>query len=296
MKDIYGIITALITPLTNHFAVDIESLKELVSYQINSGIHGLFIGGTTGEGPLLRIDERKLMAEKVLEFVSNRLPVIVHTGSESLEKTLELTKHAENIGADAVGIVLPYYYNYSQNAIFKYFKDIAEQADIPIFIYNIPSRTGNNIDVSTIKKLNREFSQIIGLKDSSKNIVYLSEVLFNLPKNFIVLVGSDALVFPGILLGCKGVISAISNVFPELLVELYKKLNTGDLSEARNMQSKILRVRKLLRKYPYISVYKTALQLRKINIDNVVKSPLRKMNDKEKSNLFNELRDLGLLN
>ncbi|MEX2689909.1 MAG: dihydrodipicolinate synthase family protein [Candidatus Njordarchaeum guaymaensis] len=136
---------------------------------------------------------------------------------------------------------------------------------------------------------------MIGLKDSSKNIVYLSEVLFNLPKNFIVLVGSDALVFPGILLGCKGVISAISNIFPELLIKLYKKLNTEDLSETRDIQSKILRARIILRKYPYISVYKTVLQLRKININDVVKSPLHKMNDKEKSNLFNELRNLGLL-
>ncbi|MEX2689910.1 MAG: dihydrodipicolinate synthase family protein [Candidatus Njordarchaeum guaymaensis] len=128
-----------------------NTLKELIAFQMKSGIHGLFICGTTGEGPLLGIDQREAVAENAVDFVNGRVPIIIHTGTERLDKTLELTLHAEDIGADAVGIVVPYYYNYSQKELFEYYKEIARKTEIPICIYNIPPRTGNNIDVSTIK-------------------------------------------------------------------------------------------------------------------------------------------------
>ncbi|MCD6491059.1 MAG: dihydrodipicolinate synthase family protein [Candidatus Korarchaeota archaeon] len=262
---------------------------------MKSGIHGLFICGTIGEGPLLGIDQREAVAENAVDFVNGRVPIIIHTGTERLDKTSELTLHAEDIGADAVGIVVPYYYNYSQKELFEYYKEIARKTEIPIFIYNIPSRTGNNINVSTIKRLNTEFSQIIGLKDSSKDIIFLSEVLSNLPKSFIILIGSDALIFPGLLLGCKGAISTISNAFPELLIELYNKIEERDLTMAKEIQFKILQARNILSMHSYIAVYKAILRLKGIPIQNIVMEPLHKISSEEANRLFEALKRIGLI-
>lgn len=291
-RKIEGVITALLTPFTEEGDVDEEALRELVEFQVKSGIHGLYPCGTVGEGPTMSIEQRKRVAKIVVDQVKARIPVIVHIGAIDTTMTVELAKHAEEAGADALGCVTPYYFTLDDDAIIEHYRRVAEAVRIPIFVYNIPHRTNINITPNLMAKL-AKIPNIVGVKDSSRDFTQLCEYIEKLGKSFTVICGTDALMIPALFMGAKGSISAISNVFPELFVNAYDAYKKKDYEKAITLQLKIIAARKAFAK-PTIAPLKEALKIRGFKA-GTVKNPLRPMTKKETMELRNSLIELGLI-
>lgn len=291
-RKIEGIITALLTPFTEKGDIDEEALQELVEFQVKSGIHGLYPCGTVGEGPTMSIEQRKRVAEIVIGQVKARIPVIVHIGAINTTMTVELAKHAEKVGADALGCVTPYYFTLDDDAIIEHYRRVAEAVRIPLFVYNIPHRTKINITPNLMAKL-AKLPNIIGIKDSSRDFTQLCEYMEKLGKGFTVICGTDALMIPALFMGAKGAISAISNVFPELFVDAYDAYKKKNYEKAIELQFKIIVVRRVLAK-PTVAPLKEALKMRGFRA-GTVKNPLRPMTEKEIIELRNSLKGLGLI-
>lgn len=238
-RKIEGIITALITPFTKEGNIDEEALQEIVEFQVKSGIHGLYPCGTIGEGPTMSIEQRKRVAEIVVDQVKARIPVIVHIGAINTTMTVDLAKHAEKLGADALGCVTPYYFTLDDHAIIKHYKRVAETVHIPIFVYNIPHRTNINITPNLMVKL-AKIPNIKGIKDSSRDFTQLCEYIERLGEGFTVICGTDALIIPALFMGAKGAVSAISNAFPELFVDCYDAYKKRNYEKAIALQFKII--------------------------------------------------------
>jgi len=291
-RKIEGIITALLTPFTEEGNIDEEALQQVVEFQVKSGIHGLYPCGTVGEGPTMSIEQRKRVAEIVVDQVKARIPVIVHIGAINTTMTVELAKHAEKVGADALGCVTPYYFTLDDDAITEHYRRVAEAVRIPIFVYNIPHRTTINITPSLMVKL-AKLPNIKGIKDSSRDFTQLCEYIEKLGESFTVICGSDALIIPALFMGAKGSISAISNAFPELFVDAYDAYKKRDYEKAVTLQFKIIAAREVFAK-PTIAPLKEALKMRGFKA-GTVKNPLRPMTEEEIIKLRDSLKGLGLI-
>jgi len=287
IKKIEGVISVLLTPLSSN-KVNIPELEKLIDYQMRNGVDGFFICGTMGEGPLLTEDQRKEIAEVVINYVVGKLPIIVHVGSMDTATAVRLAKHAEKSGADAIASVAPYYFLYDDASIIQHFKTIAESVSIPFFIYNQPALTGRNLTPELVRELIK-IPTIQGIKDSSRSLEQISE-LVELKDDFIVLVGGDWLFLPALSVGAKGCISDTANLFPKIVVNVYKAFKEGDMNKAKYYHQKLMALRKIFRKGPYISNLKYAVELvTGIRLGEVIK-PLRGLTEAEKLWLSEEIK------
>jgi 4-hydroxy-tetrahydrodipicolinate synthase len=287
-----GIFTALVTPFNSEGEVNRKSLREVTRFQIEKGVNGLFVCGTAGEGPLMSVKQRKIVAETVVGEVSNRVTVIIHVGTTNTNEAVELAKHAEDIVADAVGAVSPYYYKPDLDSLFNHYRIISESVEIPVFIYNIPQMTGFNLTPRIVAKI-CELPNVIGIKDSSNNLIQIREIIETAPKKIVVINGSDNLTFAAFIVGADGLISGTANVDPELFVELYKAYKSGDYSRALKIQEGINKLVRVLENFPFIASYKSALELRGIRA-GLPKSPLRPLRPDEVEELKKNLKALNL--
>ncbi len=238
---IEGAITAMVTPFDfESGAVDVEGLKRNVEFQISNGISGLVPLGTTGESPTISDEERELVIRTVVAAAAGRVPVIVGTGSNSTEHTIALSAQAEELGADAVLVVSPYYNKPSQEGLYRHFKAVAESISIPVVVYNIQGRTGVNIETATLARLANACRNIIAVKEASGNLAQMMDVLDQLPKNFSVISGDDNLTFPLMALGGRGVISVVSNLVPRQVSDLCAAAASGDMAKARKIHFELL--------------------------------------------------------
>src|SRR3989338_4952294 len=203
--EFYGSIVAIVTPFKED-RVDEKTLKDLVDFQIKNGTNGIVPCGTTGESPTLSTAEHERVIEICITAAKKRVPIIAGTGSNSTSEAVSLTEHAKKAGANAALIVCPYYNKPSQRGIYLHFKAIAESVDIPIIIYNIPGRTGRNIEPETIAKLAKDFKNIVGVKEASGSLEQMQAMKGMCPKKFALLSGDDALTLPVLRLGGVGVI------------------------------------------------------------------------------------------
>lgn len=235
-----GLYTAMITPFTQNDEVDYERLEKNVEYQIENGVDGLLALGTTGEPPTLSSDEKDKIIDLVIEKANKRVPVMVGTGSNSTKKTIKNTLEAQNKGADIALIVTPYYNKPTQEGIFKHFNKIVKNTNIPIVVYNIKSRTGRNIETSTLKRI-ANLNNIIGVKEASGNINQIQDVLNQINKpNFNLLSGDDSLTLPMMSLGAKGVVSVISNLYVKEMAQMVKACKNNDIKKARQIHNKLI--------------------------------------------------------
>ena len=235
-----GAITAIVTPFTEKGEIDERSLRKLVEFQIKNKIDGIVPCGTTGESPTLDYDEHQQVIETVIDAVSSKVLVIAGTGSNSVREAIEMTKKAADAGADASLQVCPYYNKPTQEGLYRHFSEIAKAVDIPLIIYNIHGRTGVNMETSTLARLSKEHSNIIGVKEASGNIAQMMDVIRELPNNFTVLSGDDNMTLPLMALGGKGVISVASNIIPKEMHELTQHALNGNFEEARKMHYELL--------------------------------------------------------
>src|ERR671934_2056496 len=233
-----GSFTAMVTPFKNG-SLDEAAFRSLVNWQISEGTHGLVPVGTTGESPTLSHDEHKQVVEWCIEQAKGRVPVIAGSGSNSTREAIELSRHAEETGADAVLIVTPYYNKPTQEGLYQHFKAINDAIGIPIIIYNIPSRSVIDMSVDTMHRL-FELNNIAGVKDATANVVRVSQQRAAMGEGFNQLSGEDATALGFNAHGGHGCISVTSNVAPRLCAEFQGACLKGDFAAALKLQDKLM--------------------------------------------------------
>lgn len=290
--DLAGVVPPTVTAFDEDGAVDLDGTAAHAQFVVDGGASAVFPLGTNGEFALLTGDERRQVVDCVTDAVD--VPVIAGVGAPSTRATVGHAEHAASVGADGVVVVTPYYYPVDDQGAVEHYRAVADAVDVPVYVYHIPGRTGNRLSVETVERL-AAIDGLAGLKDSSKDVPWLTQAIDAAPElDF--LVGSDSLLYVGLELGCSGVISAVANVFPELVVDLCEAHARGDDSEARRVQSRVFDVRSALKRGPYLAGVKTALSLRETDFDvGGLRAPLRTMDDDERAALEQTLQKLGLV-
>ncbi len=287
-----GSAVALITPFHDG-AVDYTAMTRLIELQIASGTDAIVALGTTGEAATLMQDEREEVIRFVVERVSNRIPVIVGTGSNNTEDAIQKSRFAEAVGADGLLIVTPFYNKTTQEGLLAHYSSIAEQVRLPIILYNVPSRTGLNIKPETVKKLVRSCENIVGIKEASGDISQITQLAAICPECDIYS-GNDDQVVPILSIGGKGVISTIANIHPEAMHMMCKAYEEGDTEEARRLQLALLPLQQAAFCEVNPIPIKTMMGLLKL-CDPEVRLPLVKPSLEHYELMENTLREYGML-
>jgi 4-hydroxy-tetrahydrodipicolinate synthase len=233
-----GVGTALITPFTKKGAVDEEAVRRLASRQIEAGVHFLVPCGTTGEAPTLTRQERRRVIEIVAEAAEGQAMVLAGAGGYDTREVVRSIAELDGTGAHGILSVAPYYNKPTQEGLYQHFRAIADSTKLPVIVYNVPGRTGCNIEPATLVKL-AATSNIIGVKEASGNMTQMAEIAATVPPEFIVLSGDDALALPLMAVGGRGVISVASNEVPAEFVQMVEAAERGDFATARRWHQKL---------------------------------------------------------
>jgi len=290
--DLAGVVPPTVTAFDEDGDLNLDATAAHAQFVVEGGASAVFPLGTNGEFPLLTGEERRRVVDCLTDAVDE--PVIAGVGAPSTRATVAHADHAASVGASGVVVVTPYYYPLDGDAAVEHYRAVASAVDVPVYVYHIPSKTGNTLSLGTVERLG-EIDGVAGLKDSSKDVPWLTQAIDANPE-LEFLVGSDSLLFVGLELGCTGLVSAVANVFPELVADLYDAHVRGDETEARRLQSRVLEVRSALKGGPYMAGVKTALSLRDVDFDvGGLRAPLRPMDDDQRAALERVLRRLDLL-
>ena len=229
-----GVGTALVTPFTTSGALDEPAVRRLTRRQIDAGVHFLVPCGTTGENPTLTSDERVRVVELVVEEAAGQVPVLAGAGGYNTHEVIHLAAAMRTSGASGLLSVTPYYNKPTQEGLYQHFRAIADSTPLPIVLYNVPGRTGVNIEPATVARL-ASVANIVGIKEASGNMSQICDLCHEVPPEFIVLSGDDVMTLPMMAIGGRGVISVASNEAPDLMVRLVEAAERGDFSSARMM-------------------------------------------------------------
>ncbi|MFO7891386.1 MAG: 4-hydroxy-tetrahydrodipicolinate synthase [bacterium] len=292
---IRGTFTALITPFKNN-EVDYEGLKENIQFQIKNGISGILPLGTTGETPTLNKEEQKKIIQVAVKEAGGKIPVMIGTGSNSTDHTIENTQRAKQEGADLALIVTPYYNKPTQEGIFQHFQTVTETVDIPVIVYNIKGRTGTNIETSTLKRL-AALPNIVGVKEASGDIMQMGDVIDQIKSefpDFSVMSGDDKITLSLLALGGDGVISVISNLIPAQVSRMIEAGLKGDFETARKMHYELLPLMKGAFVETNPVPIKAAMEMCGKPAGEV-RLPLCGLQPESKAKLTKVLQDMGLL-
>ena len=285
---------AIITPFTAEGAVDYPALDRLLDFQIDNGTDAIIICGTTGESSTLSEAEHSDVIAHTVKYVNHRVPVIAGTGSNDTQTAIMLSKQAEDDGADAVLVVTPYYNKATQNGLKMHFKLIAEAIHVPVILYNVPSRTGCNIQPETAVWLARNVENIVAIKEASGNISQIGHLFAIANGDIDVYSGNDDQIVPLLSLGGKGVISVLSNIAPRQTHEIVQKYHDGDVAGSAKMQLEAMNlINALFCEVNPIPV-KKASELMNL-CGGGVRLPLTEIEAANAERLANEMRDYGLL-
>ncbi len=287
-----GAIVALVTPFKKG-RVDEEALRALIEMQISNGTDGIVPCGTTGESATLSHEEHDRVIEITIEAVRKRVPVIAGTGSNSTAEAIRLTRHAYKAGADGALMVCPYYNRPTQEGLYQHYKAVAEAVPIPIIVYNIPGRTGVNINPDTLARL-AKIKNIVGVKEASGSIKQMSDVIHLCGPKFDVLSGDDLFTLPLMAMGGHGVISVISNVAPADMAAMVDAFAAGDLKKARTLHYKMTPLIDSLFVETNPTPVKAALAMMK-KISYEVRLPLYKLSDANYEKLKKIVVSYGLM-
>lgn len=241
-----GLGIALITPFLSDGSIDFEALARLLEYQIKNGADFFCIMGTTAETPCLTAEEKKQLKHFFVERVAGRVPLLMGCGGNNTSAVVKELKEGDWSGIDGVLSVCPYYNKPSQEGLYQHFKAIAEASPIPVVLYNVPGRTGVNMNAETTLRLARDFDNIVAIKEASGNIAQMDDIIKNKPNHFDVISGDDGITFPLITLGAVGVISVIGNALPAEFSRMVRLSLHGDYEPARIIHHKFAELFKLL--------------------------------------------------
>lgn len=231
---------ALVTPFTKDLRIDFTALGRLIEHAIAGGVEYLVVFGTTGEPVVLSHDEKKQVISFITEQNNNRLPIVIGCGGNNTAEVCESLKSGLYDSADAILSVSPYYNKPSQQGIFNHYKAIAEASKAPVLLYNVPSRTGSNIECGTVVRIANEIPNIIGIKEASPSVEQFTYIRKNTPPQFLVISGDDSLVVPHMSIGSAGAISVTANVFPRQYSDMVRQCLAGDFASARTAHFKLI--------------------------------------------------------
>ena len=240
-----GSIVALVTPMDSHGEVDFENLKKLVEFHINAGTDAIVSVGTTGESATLSIDENVKAILKTLEFAAGRIPVIAGTGANATSEAITMTKLLNNSGISGCLSVVPYYNKPTQEGMYQHFKAIAECTDIPQILYNVPGRTGSDLQPETVGRL-AKIKNIIGIKEATGDVSRVQKIKQLAGNDFIVLSGDDATSLEAMKLGAEGVISVTNNIAPVEMAKMCHLAREGKFEEAEKINQRLMPLHKNL--------------------------------------------------
>ena len=239
-----GTYTATITPFTLSGEVDEGKLQEQIKRQIEGEVDGIVPCGTTGESPTLTVEEHIRVIELSVKFAGGRIQVLAGTGGNSTDEAIHLTKAAERVGADGSLQVVPYYNKPTQEGLFKHFSAIAKATRLPIILYDIPSRCGVGLTTDTVCRIRNANPSVVGIKVANGSSDYVTELRMRLGPDFIIFSGDDSQTLPFMAVGADGVISVVSNLFPQLVVKMVSRARAGDFETARNIHFELFRITK----------------------------------------------------
>lgn len=281
-----GIYPAMLTPFTHGGrSVDFDRAAELANFYFDRGVDGVFLSGTTGEGLLMSADERKQLVETVVNAAGRRGAVLVQTGCLDTKTSVELTVHAAATGATAAAVYTPGFYTYDDRSILDHFRAIAKAVrPYPVMLYNIPRCTGNPLSPELIQRIAEAEENIVGIKDSSGDMVHFSRLAARMSPHFVLINGADELTYQAYLTGAAGSVSITANVVPELFIAIRENVLAGKLEPALNAQRKLARVMAHLGYGRVLSFYHEALRLRGFD-PGYVRPPQREMRKPEKTAL-----------
>jgi 4-hydroxy-tetrahydrodipicolinate synthase len=230
----HGTIPALLTPFKNG-TIDEEAYRAHIEWLLEQGVNGMVPCGTTGESATMTHEEHESAIRICIDQVKGRVPVIAGSGSNNTVEAISLTRFAKNAGADAALLISPYYNKPTQEGIFRHFKAVNDEVSLPMFVYNVPGRTGSNILPATMARMARELEHVIGCKEATANLTQISDIIEQCPEEFTLLSGDDFTVLPTYAVGGKGVISVTANVLPGMMSALTAACERGDYGEARRL-------------------------------------------------------------
>lgn len=229
-----GAITAIITPFKNG-RINYSKLEELIEFQIANDIDGLVVCGTTGESSTLSEQEKKKLIKFTIDTVDGRIPVIAGTGSNDTKKSVKMSKYAEDVGADYLLLVSPYYNKTTKQGVIKHYEYIADNTSIPSIMYNVPGRTGLNIEAEAVIELSQH-PNILGIKEASGDIAKSIKIISEAADDFLVFSGNDDIIVPMLSIGCSGVISVLSNIMPKETHDMCVYYEKGEIEKAKAIQ------------------------------------------------------------
>lgn len=283
------VLTAMVTPMLDNGDVDYNKVEQLANYLTENGSDSIVVTGTTGESPTLTHEEEIKILHAAKKGVKNNSKIIMGTGSNSTKTAVEMSKLAEQEGADGILCVVPYYNKPSQKGMIEHFSAIAEAVKLPIVMYNIPSRTGVNMAVDTVKILAEKYNNIAALKQSYGDMDTITELNINTPEDFTILSGDDSLTLPMMSLGVHGVISVASHIFGNEIKMMIKEFKSGNIVKARNLHNKLYPVFRKLFMAPNPTPVKAALADMGL-INDYVRQPLVRLTEDEKSELMSTIK------
>ena len=293
LGELEGAFTALITPFNDSGALDEKGLRANVNFQIEKGIAGVVPCGTTGESATLTHEEHKKVVDTVIDEVDGRVPVIAGTGSNSTSEAIDLTKHALEAGADYCLLISPYYNKPTQGGLLSHFKAVAAEADGKLILYNVPSRTGRNMEAETVIELSR-VENIVGIKEASANLEQIMQIIRGAGDRITVLSGDDMTTYPILAVGGKAVISVASNVVPDLVQQMVADFLAGRMEESRKMHYRLMELFKDLFLETNPGPVKEAMNLLGLAA-GPLRLPMIACEEKNVEILRQDLKNLGLL-
>ena len=285
---------AIVTPMKNNEEVNYDRLEQMIEYQINQGTDCIIIAGTTGESSTLTTEEHAEVIKAAVKFAKHRIPVVAGTGSNCTREAIHLSEEAEKAGVDGLLCVTPYYNKATQNGLKAHYKAIAKEVNVPIILYNVPSRTGTRLAPQTVVDLCHEVPNIVGVKDATGDISEVAE-LMSLAKGTVdVYSGNDDQIVPVLSLGGKGVISVLSNILPKETHDMVASYLEGDVAKSCEMQLKYFDLVKALFCEVNPIPVKKALNLMGMEVGSL-RLPLTEMEDANAKRLEEEMRKAGVI-
>lgn len=283
-KRLAGVVIPMITPMNEDSTVDDASLKNFVNFLVEAGTNALYPNGTNGESLMMTQAEREHIAEVIAETNANRLPLFIQCGSMTTAETASHAQHAVKIGADGIGVMSPAFFGMDEEALYQYYASVIEKLpkDFPVYVYNIPGCTTNDVTPKLLHRLMADFENVVGIKYSSPNLMRVEDYLNTNGRVPELLIGCDSLFLQCLITGGVGTVTGPGSVFYERFNRLYRQFNEGDMKGAMETQKKIVETDRKLAGIPGIPALKTLLKLRGVIRTDVCRAPHRPLTDAEK--------------
>ena len=280
---LYGVVIPTITPMQEDGSLDIQSLEKYTEFLVGSGINCLYPNGTNGESLMLTKEERETVAQTMSSVNAKRLPIFIQCGSMTTAETASHVKHSVKIGANGVGIMAPAFFPMDEEAMFEYYSDVIKgvPADFPIYVYNIPGCTTNDVSPTLLGRLMNTFPNVVGIKYSCPNLMRIEDYLGCCNRRPDILIGCDSLFLQCLITGGVGTVTGPGAVFYKRFNRLYRQYKEGDLEGAQETQKQIVKIDRQLAGIPGIPALKNMLKQRGIILSDTCRKPLRKLTQKE---------------